>query len=86
MAKIKWEDPAPVKSNTGRTKWADVAEQLRERPDQWALVAEGLKYAVYSTYISKGRLAAFEPAGHYEGTSRKRPDGMYDIYARYVGK
>lgn len=87
MTKIKWEEP-PLANNTNkkRTRWSDVAEQLRAKPGSWALVSEAVKYSVTTTYINKGRITAFEPAGAYEATSRKRPDGSFDVYARYVGE
>ena len=87
MAKIKWEEP-PESKTGGNTnsKWRVVADQLKERPGKWALIAESKPYAVYATYVNKGRLAAFTPAGAFEGTSRKKPDGNFDIYARYVGE
>lgn len=84
MTKLKWEEPSPSRT-TNRSKWREIADQLRERPGEWALVAEGFKYSVYATYINKGRLAPFEPSGSFEGTSRKREDGKFDIYARFVG-
>lgn len=78
---IVWQDPPA----DGRSRWAEVANALRARPGQWALVASGASSSL-ATQIRSGRRVAFRPARSFEATSRKRPDGKYDIYARAVAK
>lgn len=65
--------------------WEEEAEKLRQNPGKWALIKEGDRYRAMASNISRGLLKAFTPPGHFEGSARKRPDGLIDIYARYVG-
>lgn len=80
---IVWQDPPP----DGRTvtNWNAVAAALRARPGEWALVASGVSSSL-ATQIRSGRRVAFRPARSFDATSRKRPDGKHDIYARAVAK
>lgn len=80
MTEIKFQNPPMHKR--GRTDWASVAEQLRQRPGEWALVARVNPAAV--THIKRGGYKAF-PAGEFEATSRNARDSKADIYVRYVG-
>ena len=74
---------------TGRPiAWADEAATLRERAerdDSWGVLTPNAKSPSFANNIRHGLLAAFQPAGSFEATSRKNEDGTHMIYARYVG-
>ena len=83
---LDWKTPPGADSGRlpSRGKWVRIAEQLRERAGQWALVYVGPSKNAASCLASEhrtGRTPAFRPAGHYE----VRQDGC-DVYARYVGE
>lgn len=80
MTEIKFQNPPRRKR--GRTDWVSVAEQLRQRPGEWALVARMSPATVVR--IKRGGYKAF-PAGEFEATSRNVRDKKADIYLRYVG-
>lgn len=64
-------------------KWVEIADQLRARPGEWAIVDTfGNRNAASPTSrrIRLGLLSAFRPAGEWESTTRGA-----DVYARYVG-
>lgn len=82
---VRWEDPPP---HGNRSQWQPVAEALRERPGEWALIAEGLKSGsagAMSNAIKVGRFSCWRPAGTFESRTSARGDGLTDLYARYVG-
>ena len=85
MTGIEFRDPPPMLPGNRRTsKWQRIADQLRERPGEWAYVGEGSNGLPYA--IKAGRIGAM-PAGQFEATGRglpKKPRRM-DIYVRYVG-
>lgn len=87
-AVVKFKNP-PRQSGHGRPRGASrhpaIAEALRGRPGRWALVMEGVASS-NATNIKQGTNAAYAPAGDFEATVHKRPDGKYDIYARFVGE
>lgn len=91
MTEIKWATPPGAKRGTGSyhrsAEWAAVAEELKEHPNQWALVRKETE-ACYGYFIKKARLVAFQPAGSFEATVRKSETNpkKYDIYARYIGE
>lgn len=97
MSNVKWQDPRNHKSAPGsrRRGWlyyAPVADALRKRPGQWALVIEGTKSKSAITRIRRGEFHAFRPAEDFESASRTNAMSLtdhaprYDIYIRYVGK
>lgn len=80
---LKWEAPSGRASTTGATK--AVAERLRERPDEWAIIEEipvpedeaaakkaRAQASNRASLISQGRIAAFSPKGVYEAASRSK--------------
>jgi hypothetical protein len=73
MADLNWQEPPPV-TRGNRTKWSVLAEQLREHPGRWALVATRPSDAL-ATYLRRRR--------GLEATCRKREDGQWDVYARW---
>jgi hypothetical protein len=83
---VEWADPPPGRRAQSE-EWEAIAQELRSRPGQWAIVARG-RSAETATRIKNGTLAAFRPAGTFEArtTGRKNAsDQRCDIYARYVG-
>lgn len=74
---IKWKEPPENKAGTGRAasrERAQIVAQLKDNPGQWALVQEAAKNSsAISNWKNRG----------CEATSRKRDDGLTDIYARW---
>jgi hypothetical protein len=83
MTDIKWEEPPTDRRSRG---YGDMAEPLRDKPGEWAKVAEGISSPTLANSIKQARVKSFAPAGSFEAVSRKNPDGGVDIYARYVGE
>lgn len=86
MEEMKWENPAPeTRGRKPLVKYEVIAEELKRRPGEWALVGENLAMSLGS-HISIGRIKAFQPAGAFEGTIRGQENGRaLKVYARYVG-
>lgn len=80
---IKWQDPPPSKRVYRHEHWQTVFAALRQRPGTWALVEEGAN-AGTGSLIKNGRYSGTE-AGEFDAVVRSRPDGKFDVYARYVG-
>lgn len=86
---VEFVDELPDDGRTTRSKWAQVAEQLRNVPGQWAFV--GRHAQSVRRQISLGQLAGFTE-GDFETTVRHcAVDEGYkasraDIYVRYVGE
>lgn len=88
---IRWEDPPrPHIMNGGRprgsqnSRYQQIADQLRARRGEWALIEEGLSPGSASGVTSKiigGRTICFLPEGDFEAVSRS--GGR--VYARYLG-
>lgn len=74
---IKWQEPPEEKPGGCRTesrKRDAVVAQLKEHPGRWALVQPGVK--------GSSPMTGWKKRG-CEATSRKRDDGLTDIYARW---
>ena len=80
---VIFRDPPPLYPGNRRTsKWARVANELRENSGKWAYVGE-LASGIASN-INKGRINAF-PLGEFEATSRSTSNrGKADIYVRHI--
>lgn len=84
--------PLPERAPKGARrsrKWEKVAEDLRARPGEWALVDPSSRRSV-TTQIKQGLLKSFAPAGSFDATTRGG-DGSsrsvrVQLYARYVGE
>lgn len=78
-----WEEPPPVRQGrrapNDERPWHQLAETLRERSGEWALLSAGLPIHTAQN-IAGARLAPFRPAGSFDAVSR---DGR--IYVRHVG-
>lgn len=87
MDEIKWEEP-PKRQGGTYGKNAQIAEQLRERPETWALVASYAhsgSAASIAHQVRRGTLNAYRPRGSFEAVTRT-VDGEHRVYARYVGE
>jgi hypothetical protein len=77
LHEIRWTKEIPPKPPS-RNLYNQQAEQLREKPDKWALVAEcPSKTAAYGAAFSRKRKWGPE----YEIAVRE-----HEVYARFVGK
>lgn len=79
---IVWETPKPAyggnsKKRNGRT--AAFVAVLKTRPNEWAVYRKSHPNCGIITYGKR----TFK---NTEWTSRRNPDGSFDIYARYIGK
>jgi hypothetical protein len=90
-AVLDWQDPPREvldarDSRGGRrreSKLAGLAEELRLKPAEWALVYDGPSTGAASgmaTHIRLGQLQAFTPTGDFDAVSCKGR-----AWARYVG-
>lgn len=83
---IEFKSPPPDGRGGSLADWSEVARQLKERPGEWAIVAQGVS-ATLAQAIKRADRAAFAPAGTFEAVSRVSSTGRKrDIYARYVGE
>jgi hypothetical protein len=85
---LEWKEPPnPVRYKKDNTKWHDIADMLRGRPNEWALVAEDVNPSVV-THIRRGRLKAFEPEGMFDASGQGRNERGYtkELYVRFIGK
>ncbi|ALJ19541.1 hypothetical protein [Microbacterium sp. No. 7] len=76
MSIIKWEEPPARKYGGGSSsKWTKVIEQLKKRPGEWALVAEGVGASLAGHLKRRG----------LEAVSRNAREGGANasIYARW---
>jgi hypothetical protein len=83
MTDVKWQDPPGPKGGPGANRYQEVADQLRTRPGEWALIS-GESGSTAANFGPTRRPVAF--VGDFEFTARSRPDGKADIYARYTGE
>lgn len=81
---LKFVAPPEATRGGGPRKSREIAEALRARPGEWALVAEGVGPSIAHN-IKHGSVSVYQPAGSFEAVSRKGKNGRSDIYARYVG-
>lgn len=86
---FEWGDPPP--GSVGRPTaayWEEVAEKLKSRPRQWALVAKNVNRST-AYNITNGNIRAFKD-GLWEATQRGGLRRGYaldhaDVYVRYLG-
>jgi hypothetical protein len=86
---IRWEEPPPAKryatTGVGHSSYAPLADELRGRPDQWALVMDKPgRDTGLANHIRMGQMLCFSPAGDFDACSRQI-DGRTLVYARYLG-
>lgn len=89
-AVIRWEKPPVARSQGGGkrlSRLTPLADELRARPGEWALVHEGTspgQATGMATHIRLGQVMAFSPAGDFDAVSR-RVDGKCCVWAVYAG-
>lgn len=81
----KAQPPAP--KPRGKYNWDQVADELRDSPGEWFLIAE-MGYSGMITHLRNGRIKAFrqgrwEFESRSEGRSTKNP--KWSIYGRFLG-
>lgn len=88
---IRWEQPPATNAKGGQgranSKYDPVADQLLDRPNEWALVwetADPDAAASVSGVIREGRVVCFRPRGDFEACVRT-VNGARRVYARYLG-
>ncbi len=89
---IRWEEPRASKRGPGdgrgrSRRYAAIADQLRQHPGRWAVVAEAASpgTSALASHIKMGALQAFAPGGDFDAVSRK-VNGLIAVYARYLGE
>lgn len=96
--KIVFTDPPNPERRGGHSKhpWQQIADQLRERPGEWALCLRDM-YDSSASGIRLGRNAAF-PKGHFDARAVRPTDrnldvprgqegrkkAIFDLYIRYI--
>lgn len=84
---LRWESPPELTRAGQRPRPVDheaIAEALRSRPGEWAVIAAGHVQTGLVTQIRGGVVAAYRPAGLFEAV-RRTVDGRVTVYARYCG-
>lgn len=94
---IKWETPPDrQRGGTGKPEEVEVAEALREHPDEWVRLydfrgEEQSKAGAIATLIRSGKRAAFRAdrrldGGEFEAVSRKdqQDKNVTAVYVRYA--
>lgn len=82
--KVEFKDPAPFQRR--QYPWRDIAEQLRAKPGQWALVLTDIPLSVVWAR-NAGRVKTVSPSRGFEATARKtdKKRGVAgEVYMRYV--
>lgn len=72
----KWDEKPKANTGTGRGRHAAYVRQLQSEPMRWAYFGVAPN-ATIGTHFTR----------HYPGvqyTSRKRDDGQFDIYLRWI--
>lgn len=88
---IRWEEPPPPQRAPAPrlvSKYEGVAAQLRARPRQWAVIAQGVPTGSASglAFRVRGGNGAFAPKGAYEAKFTGTKGGTdAAVYARFVG-
>lgn len=79
MSEIIWQDPPPDGRHNARDKGRrqEFIAELKARPNEWGRYGIAVSSAV-GTQIR-------QQFPGVEVTMRKRPDGKYDLYARWIG-
>jgi hypothetical protein len=83
---MRFETPPEPIGEPG--KYIHIAEELKQKPGQWALVFEDT-HKNYGQFIRQAILKGFEPAGAFEATCRhqnQKTGIAAEIYARFVGE
>ncbi|RLP68389.1 hypothetical protein D9V30_10390 [Mycetocola reblochoni] len=85
MAQLEFKEPPAHGRKKHVDDWKDTADQLRNRPGEWALVATDASPSMVR-HIKAGTYIGMRPAGHFDAVSRgNRGSRADEIYARYIG-
>lgn len=85
---LEWKEPPnPVRYKKSNANWHEIADMLRARPNEWALVAEDVNPSVV-THIRRGRLKAFAPEGKFDASGQGRNERGYtkELYVRFISE
>lgn len=84
---VKFEEPPATKGGRAESpRNREIAEALRAKPGEWALVAQGEKNDGLAVRIRTGKAKSFSE-GVWEATSRFVSDEEgIDIYARFISE
>lgn len=85
---IRFEEP-PARSQRplGKTKHERIADKLRKRPGDWALIATYNTASSMNSIahmIRRGKSAAYAPEGTFEAVGRT-VGAKHSVWARYTG-
>lgn len=88
---LRWENPPGRHGNSRADKWAEyrpAAADLRARPGDWGVVAEGKTPGSASSiaYRIRQGLGPFTPGGSFEARTIGPASGPSTVYARYIGE
>jgi hypothetical protein len=84
---IRFTEPPENPQSGNRIDWKGALSYLRTRPNEWALVGEGVSTPT-ATALRQGRMGGAQP-GEFEVRSVARADLIgqrADIYVRYIGQ
>ena len=84
MNEFVWEDPPKRHAMGDKDVWATRLALLKDRPGQWARVAEYPEIGRASTVAYQLRSGRVRGGAGFEFTGRTVGDIAY-LYARYVG-
>ena len=82
---MKWQNPtAAAQGRPAKQEYEIIAQALRSRPGEWAIILEGTNSRMLAGMINHGNLKSF-PDGEFRAVSRKSSTGIgFDIYASYI--
>lgn len=86
---LAWGTPPDTSPPTAVTKYAEIAQELKDRQGEWGLIRTGATARggeSLVTRINTGANKHWEPVGHFEATSRSGEDGTLNVWARYLGE
>lgn len=80
-----WETPPQPGASRPTTRheefpWHEVAEALRARPGEWALLREGMDGRSTAYNVKHARFTPFRPEGAFDAVAR---GGR--VYVRFIG-
>lgn len=83
---VRFEEPPASKGGRSESpRNREIAEALRSRPGEWALVGENERNDGLAVRIRSGKAKSFAQ-GTWEAKSRSNSDGTVNIYARFVSE
>ena len=82
---VEWKNPPPVATGRSCHKWSLIADELRDHPNEWAMVCNDSALS-FGTHLRKGKAQGWV-AGDFEVRTVRRDAARSrgEIYARFVG-